>query len=339
VIDGVVSGGSDVVGEEMTNPEKEALREAIAPEESKPVYQTIAAMGAAAGTMAALAGSAVPLFAATPGAFSSSLFLKLIELFGIIGRRKEERNWGTVFDKVTHMPIPATKIVLIDEMGNEMSTTYSDKDGRFGFLATQGKYLLQVFKKDYDLVIDVTEDELYGNVYNGEPIIIGENNVILSNIAMKSLKYDWAKFAEQKIVQYNSKFSFFKKAFFIALYVLGFGSTVVITYFYPSTFNFFVLSVYIIMFLYRVFVKKRKYGLIETGNGKPVPFAIVSLHDKGSNEKKNFAVTDAIGRYYLLADNGQYNMKAKGQPVSGTAFEKQGDVHVKDGIVRKDIVV
>lgn len=344
IIDKLFGGSEEVIetgeeDDEIFGVEKEVLREAIAPPELKSAYQTAAAVGAAASSVAALAGSAVPLFAATPGAFSSSLFLKLIELFGIIGRRKEERNWGTVFDRATHMPIPATKIVLIDEMGNEMSTTYSDKDGRFGFLATPGKYLLQVFKKDYELITNISEDELYGNIYNGEPIVISEDNVILSNIAMKSLRYDWAKFAERKISQYQSKFSTFKKAFFIALYVFGFGATIVITYFYPSVFNFVVLGIYVIMFVYQMFFKKKQYGLIETTDGKPVPFAIVSLHDHDSQQKRQFAVTDAIGRYYLLADNGQYKLRAKGQPVSGSAFEKQGDVHVKDGIVRKDIVV
>ncbi|PID51983.1 MAG: hypothetical protein CR972_04265 [Candidatus Moraniibacteriota bacterium] len=335
-----VSGDTiDVVKEDEEEDFKEEIREVIAPEETKNIYQTAGVIGATAGSIAALAGSAVPLFTAMPGAFSSSIFLKFIELFGIIGRRKEERNWGVVFDSVTRMPIPAAKIVLSDVFGKEMATTYSDKDGRFGFLASPGKYKLSIFKKDYEMVTDIDADDLYGNVYNGGVVEMSEEHIILVNIAMKSLAINWEEYAQKKVKQYRSSFSMFKKYFFLTLYILGFVSTCIITWFYPNTFNFVVLGIYIILFIYQVFFKKKKYGSIETDEGKPIPFAVVSLHDENSNEKKRFAVTDAIGRYYLLADNGKYKMKAKGQPVSGEAFEKQGDVKVHDGIVRKDIIV
>jgi hypothetical protein len=338
---GTVSGGTALIEGEDNERDRiiEEMREAIAPEEARSFYQTAGIVGATAGSVIALAGSAVPLFTAMPGAFSSSIFLKFIELFGIIGRRKEERNWGVVFDSVTRMPIPAAKIILSSEMGKELATTYSDKDGRFGFLVSPGKYTLTIFKKDYELITDKGVDDLYGNVYDGGVVEMGEDQVILINIAMRSMVINWEEYAKKKVRQYKSGFSSFKKYLFLALYVLGFGSTIIITYFYPSLFNFVVLGIYIILFIYQTFFKKKKHGSIETNAGNPVPFAVVSLHDEGTNEKKRFAVTDAVGRYYLLADNGHYKMKAKGQPVSGNAFEKQGNVKVDDGIVRKDIIV
>ena len=336
--DDTVSGGTvDVIDDDDDRIDE--VREVIAPEESENVYRTAGLIGATAGSIIALAGSAVPLFTAMPGAFSSSIFLKFIELFGIIGRRKEERNWGIVFDNVIRVPIPAAKIVLSDESGKELATTYSDKDGRFGFLASPGKYKLDIFKKDYELITDMEQDDLYGNVYDGGVIEMDEENVVLVNIAMKSMVIDWEGYAQKKVKQYNSGFSTFKKYFFFAIYVLGFSATAVITFFYPNTFNIIVLSIYILLFFYQVFFKKKKYGSVETDGGNPVPFAVVSLHDDDLGEKKQFAVTDAIGRYYLLTENGKYKMKAKGQPISGDAFEKQGDVKVDDGIVRKDIIV
>lgn len=337
---GIVSGGSmNVFNDDILKSQKEKAREAIIPEEKRSTYETVGVIGAIAGSLIALAGSAIPLFAAMPGAFANSIFLKFIELFGIIGRRKEERNWGVVFDNVTHMPIPATKIVLSDQSGQEFATTYSDKDGRYGFLASPGTYVLTVFKKDYEVITDINKDELYGNVYDGKTVEMGEDHIILANIAMRSLVFNWAEYAKKKTKQYTSGFSTFKKYFFFVVYVFGFGATVLVTYFYPSIFNFCVLGLYLVLFIYQTFFKKKRYGSIETNGGNPVPFAVVSLHDDGSGEKKKFAVTDAIGRYYLLADNGAYKMKAKGQPVSGTSFEKQGDVKVNDGIVRKDIIV
>lgn len=335
---GVVSGGStDVPDDERLT--KEEIRETILPEEGMAQYEAIATVGAVAGAAMAFASSAIPFFTTMPGAFGNSLFLRGLELFGVLGRRKKERKWGIVFDNVTHMPIPAAKIILSDESGKELETTYSDKDGRFGFLARDGKYKLDIFKKDHELVTDLEKDELYGDVYDGSTVEMDKDHMILVNVAMKSLLIDWAEYAKKKVKQYQSGFSTFKRYLFFGLYVLGFGWTLIVTYFYPNTFNIVLSSIYIIMFIYQTFFKKKKYGSIETNGGKPVPFAIVSLHDDESDEKKRFAVTDAIGRYYLLAENGEYKMKAKGQPVSGDSFEKQGEVKVDDGIVRKDIIV
>ncbi len=340
-----ISGGSvdiDEIKDIITivnNIDKDEIKDIIAPEEKKKTYQKVAVAGIAAGTTAALASSAIPLFATMPGAFGSSIFLQFLELFGIMGRRKEERNWGVVFDADTHMPIPAVKIVLLDQMGKEMATTYSDKGGRFGFLVSAGKYVIDVFKKDYTVVKDASSDSLYGNVYNGQSVTINEDHLMSSNIAMKMEGMNWQEYADEKVTQYNSKWSVFKKYFFDVIYVIGFGATIIVTYFYPSIFNFVVLGIYVSLFLFQRFFKKKKYGSIKTEKGKPVPFAVVKLYDKETNEKQNFAVTNSIGRYYLLTENGTYNLKAQGQPVSGVQFEKKGSVKVDDGIVRKDLIV
>ncbi len=339
--DNKLSGATVDVDEELTPREerKEDAKEIIVPEEKKGAYEKAAVVGAAAGTTAALASSAIPLFATMPGALGSTLFINFLELFGIIGRRKEERNWGVVFNADTRLPIPAVKIVLLDKSGKEMITTYSDKDGRFGFLVSSGEYMIEVFKKEYTLVTDNDTDELYGKVYEGKYVRVGDDHIMTANIAMRADNVNWQEFSEKRNAQYNSGFAVFAKYFFISIYAIGFFATIVITYFYPSVFNFVILGIYIILFIYRTFFNKKKYGLVETGGGKPIAFAVVNLYDKDTNKKQNFAVTDSVGRYYLLADNGTYVLKAKGQPISGRQFEKSGDVHVKDGIVRKDIIV
>ena len=244
-----------------------------------------------------------------------------------------------VFDGETHIPIPAAKIVLLDQMGKELATTYSDKDGRFGFLVEPGRYIINVFKRKYTIITDISKDELYGNVYDGEVITVNKDHSILSNVAMKVEGINWQEYANKKNIQYNSKWSAFKKYFFALIYFVGFGATIIITYFYPSIFNFIVLGIYIILFILRKFTKKKKYGLVETSDGESIPFAVVNLYDNLSNSKQGFAVTDVIGRYYLLADNGTYKIKAKGQPISGKQFTKSTSVNVKDGIVRKNIIV
>lgn len=302
-------------------------------------YRALATAGATAGVASALAVGAVPFFSALPNAMVGGTFLRFLELFGVLGRRKEERNWGTVFEKMTHLPIPAVKIVLTDMKGDELATTYSDREGRFGFLVEPGTYYFQAHKKDFVVVNNIERDDLYGSVYHGTPVTIAKDTVMVTNIAMESLTQDWEAYGRRKVAQYHSLFSIVKKYFFVVLYYAGFLATAVITYFFPSLFNIVMLTLYVMIFIYQTFFKKKKYGEVVTAAGAPIPFAVVSLHDTGTGTKEKFAVTDGAGRYYMLADDGKYTIRAKGQPVSGVAFDKQAQVVVRDGIVKEDVVV
>ncbi len=340
----VIQGSSDPVPtQKVSDPSKEP--ETIIPLPSKKViindpepvvYHATAAAGLVTGTVIAFATSAVPLFATMPMA-AKDLFI--MPFIGLLARRKNERKWGTVFEQTTKQPIPGVKLVLIDAQGTEVETAYSDQHGRFGFLTTNGTYLMQPqkakFKENYEHDID----PLYGETYTGEQIEMDENKVIITNIAMNAVDVDWQVYAQQKAKSYTGLFSTIRKWGFLTIFYAGFIATAVITYHYPSVLNFVFLVLYATLFIYDNFIKKRKYGTVNTNEKKPVSFAIVSLHDKDTNEKKNFAVTDVIGRYYLLAENGIYNMKVKGQPVGGQNFEKQGEVHVREGLVRKDMYV
>ena len=139
--------------------------------------------------------------------------------------------------------------------------------------------------------------------------------------------------------RYHSFFTRVKKYFFVVLYYAGFLATAIITYFFPSAFNITMLVLYVVIFIYQTFFKKKKYGEVSTTAGSPIPFAVVSLHDASTGVKEKFAVTDGAGRYYMLADDGKYTLRAKGQPVSGVAFDKQAHVTVREGLVKEDVVV
>ncbi len=84
-------------------------------------------------------------------------------------------------------------------------------------------------------------------------------------------------------------------------------------------------------------MKKKDHGTVLTDNKNPVPFAVVNLYNE-NGKKEAFAVTDVVGRYYMLADNGDYNIRVTGQPVGGDKLEKTGNVQVKNKIVDKDII-
>ncbi len=302
--------------------------------ENKRTFQTAGLVGAVSGAVIAMATTAVPLFATTPTMIQDLMFLNL---FGLFARRKNEKRWGVVFDVDTKLPIPAAKVILFDSVLKELETTYSDKDGRFGFLAGEGVYKLDIYKKDYEAFVDSDRDNIYGTLYVGNEVRIVGDEVLSVNVALRSLTINWAEYADKKIKQYTSTWSLVKKYLFTTFYFIGLIATIIITIFYPSIFNIILVIINGIFFVMIYFHHKKDHGTVMSNNKKPVPFAVVNLYDE-QGKKDAFAVTDVIGRYYMLADNGNYTMKAVGQPVGGDKKEVHNDVHVRDQIVSKDII-
>ncbi len=272
--------------------------------------------------------------------FRISPLLGFIELFGLLTKRNKERFWGTVFEEETKMPIMAAKVVLMDTLGRELETVYSDKYGRYGFLAGAGKYVMDIYKPDSELRTNNSKDSIYGKLYTGKPFEIkDDDDIIMMSIAMKNNKIDWKEYANKKIKSHTSKFRIFKEYFFTFIHVVGFIYTAIVTFLFPNLWNIVMLSLYVIIFIIKLIIKKKKFGIVSTNDDKPVPFSIVNLYNKSTKKKEAFAITDVIGRYYLLAENGNYDIVVKGQPVSGKIFEKKGNVRVTGKLLRKNIRV
>jgi hypothetical protein len=318
---------------EITTETEEVIVETTVTKNKK-TLEIASIIGTIAGATLAMASTAIPLFATTPTMMQDLLFLNL---FGFLSKKKNERRWGVVFDSDTKRPIPAVKVTLFDEGMKELDTTYTDKEGRFGFLTREGKYKIDVYKKNYKLVKDLGKDPLYGETYGGGSVEITGDSVLGVNIPLKSTTIDWQAYADKKVKEYTSTWSLVKKYLFTSLYIIGFVSTIIITMFFPSIINIILVIINVVLFLFIFFFKRKDHGTVITSNKKPVPFAVVNLYDENGS-KDAFAVTDVIGRYYMLADNGRYRVKAMGQSLGAQSQTVQEDVHVRDGLVDKDIV-
>jgi len=335
----VVSGGSQIIEDVTTKVTTNTTKttETIITEtvvENKTTFQFFGLVGTVAGTVLALATTTVPLFVTTPTMIQD---LMLLNFFGLFASRKNERRWGVIFDTDTKRPIPATKITLFDNKGKELETTYSNKEGRFGFLAGEGIYKIDVYKKDYELYSEEEHDVVYGDMYDGGELNVSGEDVLSISVAMRSQTIDWKVYADKKVTEYTSTWSLVKKYLFTTAYFIGFIATIVITIFYPSIFNIVLVVISSLFFVIIYFFKKKDHGTVTTSDKKPVPFAVVNLYTE-NGKKDAFAVTDVIGRYYMLADNGQYIMKASGQSVGGKKQDVQNNVYVRDGLVDKNVM-
>jgi alpha-tubulin suppressor-like RCC1 family protein len=302
---------------------------------------SLAFAGLAAGVAIAGSTSTIPLFSTTPKPFNGGLF----RFFGIIGlisnKKKEYEDWGIVFDSETKQPIRGVIISLINQTGHVADTSVSDSRGRYGFLPNPGSYTIQISKQDYRLEKTNQKDALYGDTYIGGAIDIAQGQIEKINISLKTTVIDWQDFAQRKIASFTSIFSIVKRDFFIVLFYTGFIISSGIALMFPSPLNITIFLVYLALLAYQLFFKKNHYGMIKSSQtGKPVPFAIVTLYKEDNPQQRiAFAVSDVLGRYYLLTKNGTYLAKFSGNLLGGQRFEKLIRVNVKNGMVREQVEV
>ena len=296
--------------------------------------------GLVAGVVTVGTSTAVPLFATSPTPISEAVS-RLFGMLGFVGKKKREDGWGIVFDSETRRPVSGASVSIINQEGHVVDTSLSDSHGRYGFLPNPGTYTLVISKKDYELETSDRQDILYGDLYTGQAIEVKENEIIKINISLKSTTIDWQDFARSKITSYTSVFSIVKRDAFLILFYAGFVINAGIAYLFPTPLNIAFFVAYLGMVVYYIFFKKRAYGLVTSSKTRqPVPFAMLSVYDATDSQKRvAFSVSDVLGRYFILVENGEYLLKASGNFLGGAHFEKTERIYIKDGIVRSDVAV
>lgn len=269
---------------------------------------------------------------------SPTSHFSLLALFAFpFTKRRKTKDWGVIFDEETKQPLKKVPIKLQEmNSGKVVATTFSDEQGRYGFLISQkGKYGLLVKLKNYSLDTSHPEDPLYGKLYT-HPQEIDPASVEELNLALKQEKINWHEylrsFDQRRLLHKVLNFIFY------GIFILGAIYSLQVTIKYPHWFNYLVLAVYgftIIYLLARGF--RKKFGTLRNQAGKPIPLAVVELYQ--DNQRKYFTVTDLEGRYYLLAKNGHYTLKIKGQPISGHTFSFEKEIDIKDGILKRDFKI
>lgn len=280
-----------------------------------------------------LAGLLVPIMSMLG---SVPLALKdffMIPLIGIFARRKGKNGWGVVFEQKTKQPLQGIAISLYATDGKKMETVYSDKAGRYGFMPKSGEYVIKVENRKFALNT-ITEDPVYGRTYPGGKILIKEKEIISFNISLVANGFDWEEYAYDKVQ--NHTFYKMRNTLLVFLYYLGFAWTIFATIINPMILNLIFLALYIGFFVYDHFVERREFGTIYQSDGSPVPFAMLSLNDPNTKQRKGFAVSNTEGRYYLLAEDGEYDLNLSGRLLSGVAFNREGNLKVRKGLVRED---
>lgn len=284
---------------------------------------------AASGLIAVSVATALPYM---PNGFGmSDVFLNLARYWSVLltffGLRKKSKPWGTVYDSVTKQPIDPAYVVLYDLNGEEVATSITDMEGRYGFTPPPGIYTIVANKTNFAFpsvkLAGRTHDELYTDLYFGERIMVNEDNqIIAKNIPLDQLNFDWneyAKNAQSRFVHFNRRNLIIARILNL-IFTLGFTITIISFIIDPTFFNGTLIALYILISLVKVnFNPKLVRGSVkEAASGLPLSFAIIRIYSTITNKEVTHKVSDQNGDYYALVANGVYRIVVDIKNIDGS---------------------
>ena len=261
-----------------------------------------------------------------------------------LGIRKRKKPWGTVYDSITKQPLDPVYVSLINLEGAEVASSITDVDGRYGFLVEPGAYKVVPKKTNYTFpsrtLSNNLSDELYKDLYFGDYLNVGKEEVIVKNIPMDSLSFDWNEFAKNKdkIFRFYSKRELLVARLSNWLFSLGFTASAFALIVSPERFNLIIFALYIVIFIFRrTNFKQKARGRILDQNGDPLSFALISVYSFETNVEIAHKAADQMGHYHILVPNGNYYVKIqkKNEDGSYSLVQTSESFKVTKGILNK----
>jgi Carboxypeptidase regulatory-like domain len=309
------------------------------------VVKSVAVAGVVSGAAISLASA---MFM-NPLTFSE-LFLIPIRLWALLmsalGLKKRNKPWGVVYDSVTKQPIDPAYVIAQDMDGNEVATSITDMEGRYGFLLPPGNYKIIAHKSNYEFPSKKLDgnlsDELYSDLYYGGSVTLEENDGVLTkNIPMDPLSFDWNEFTKKqnKLSKFNAHKELILAKISEFMFAIGFFITSLATFVSPKFYNVLLLVVYLLIYiLKKTILKPRPYGTIKSNDtGRPLSFAVLKVYLSNSSNEYVHRVADKNGKFYCLIPNGQYTISIdrKNADESYTEVYREEGIKVEDGYINK----
>ena len=231
----------------------------------------------------------------------------------------------------------------------EIASAITDIDGRYGFFLPGGIYLLEAKKTHYRfpsrILAGKTADELYNNLYFGDPIILEGEEVVNKNIPMDPIGFDWNEFAKSKseFFKVYSRREVKKEIIFALIFSIGLIVSLWSLIMTPSLIDVLTIGLYILLFIFQKYwaARHKPVQIKNKVTNEPIPFAVIRFYLAGLSTEIRTVVADELGRFYSLLRPGEYIY---------TIEEKQNDgsylkiftsevVNLKKGVLRENIEV
>jgi len=311
---GVQGAGGSIIGLEGTQAALARLAEGAAgtvvdfvnDPRVEVVTETAVAPTAA---VTAVANTALATQAATGGAAAGQYFLFFLTQPLLLIRRRRRKSWGTVYNSLSRLPEDLVIVRLFNAAtGRVIKSEVTDKNGRFAFLVTAGKYRLQAVKGKFEFPSQVTagrkEDGQYPDIYHGEIVEVGAEGAVLTpNIPIDPP----AQSGSDADILKRDHWRHWQRNLAAAGPVLGAASLVI----KPSilTAALFIMQILAFMFFRRFATtpSPKNWGQVyEENSGRPVTDAILRIFALPYHKMLDSRVSDSRGRYNFRVGNSKY---------------------------------
>lgn len=252
--------------------------------------------------------------------FWAYLLRYVFSLLTLLGLRARRHYWGTVYDSRTKQPIDPAIVDLIDNAtGKVLDQSVTDLYGRFGFLNKQGKYHITARKTHYifpSQTVFGTNDYIFDNVYHGELIEISKpDDILVPNIPMDQVAFDWNQQEKQKIIKFHSTLEFTVQIILNILFWIGFLFVFFDFALKPNFLSGLFVAVYLVFIALRKFTPNRRLwgkvvskkintsGLLLEISPRKIPQVVVAK-----------TTTAKGGKFFLKTSKGQYILRIKNGP-------------------------
>lgn len=244
--------------------------------------------------------------------------------FGAVPYRKKQR-WGVVYDCETGKPLSNTIVIISGEDGKIRELKNTDSLGFYSFLASSGKYSIEVRKAGYESIKNsgiLALDTYYDNSYfAGTQINLEEESIVSVNIPMRRI-------SESRVEKLINRSVVTHLVFWIGFAFSGFAMVMS-----PSYYNGVILAFFVGNFIFTYFLSGGlRVGKIVANDGSAVPFPTVKVFDRISGALVARTVANEKGSFVLVLNEGEYVLEAESGAKKGSkeiSLKKRSDVKEK----------
>ncbi len=251
-----------------------------------------------------------------------------------ISEKKKRKAWGQIYNSVNKQPVDIALVRLFEIKDGEkklVATKVTDREGRFGFAAEPGKYVMEVSKQGFTFPSKLVpkgflKDDVYTDLYHGDELKMDPTNVNKKTGELKlAVNIPVDPITEERVRQkilgeayvYGVWLSFWYwvrinlKKIVIPLLLVSFGMSAYSLWQnqYLIDLIFMIITSLILIKEFRDLVGRPTYGMVYDAKTKaPIANALVQIMD-ASHKVRSRILTDRGGHFYFLVPKGKYQLK------------------------------
>lgn len=260
----------------------------------------------------------------------------------------KKKTWGVVFDSITKQPLDPVVVALRDESGNVVQTSITDMEGRYGFITKPGVYTLEAHKADYGFPSKILQgknnDGVYSDIYLGLSFSVSDQNtVITKNIPLDPLKFNWNEYEKARLGLVVTRHGLKKKIHVVAniLFWIGFLFSIVAVWVNPTTINFIIIGLYLLVLCIKNFALPKHSGFVLKKDGTPFSFGVMRIYSNALQREIKKVVLDNLGNYYCLIANGEYYVTFEERQADGTyrLVHRTQPMTIRKGAIKNKFII